>query len=1284
MTNERWLGLVKVGAAAALVFSLGCGGEGGGSKPKDGGTTPDLAMGNDARTDADAASAPADATVDMLPAQDATTPVRLQISETSLKLVEGSPTAYRGTFFVSLTRPWSTPILVTVLSTNPNAATVMPQTIEFPANSTDSFMVTVDALEDDDTADASSTIVLSSIETGSATVAVAVDDTDVQALLALPPRLSMTEGRSEPLTVRLAYRPASAVVVTVTSSNTAKLTAGTPSLTFTAGNYNIPQTVVLTAVQDDDAAMDNVNVNLTPTGSIPAMPVPVEITDDDAINLDVTPPNLALMERATTPGTVSVSLTRPPAANVTVMVTSSNPAKATVSPATLTFTPANSATPQTVQVTPVSDDDGRDETVTLTFVAAGITPTPPSRTVAVSIDDPDSQTLQVTPAMLSLAEGATATFEVKLTLNPGAPVTVTAFSQNSAKLQVSPPVLSFNAMNFASPQMVTVKALEDDDLANDQVSITLTGSSADNVNVPVAITDDDKQVIQIIAASPGETLQMQETQSNGPPSTSQVGVRLAFRPTAPVTVLLTSGDSGRLGLSRSSLVFSPSDYASAQFVTLTAPHDDDMVDNTVELSATSTGLPLAKLAVEIRDMDTLNFNVSAASPSPTLLEGQATTEGSATFTVKLTVVPENPITPSITVTTGAGKATVNSGGCTLAGPSVLTTGCTVTVTAVQDDDARDDAVTVTVADPAGALTPRTVNFTIDDQDTQALLVVAANPVVVSEAPGVENAKTFTVRLQADPVTPTTINLAASLPGQVTLSESSIVLTTTGGARPWNAPQTITVTGLDDPDLLEQNLSVRVSATSLGVPDVFVNVRKTDDDVQALVLTQCGATDAEPANPIVLTEGPSSSTTASALICVRLKYQPDVTNTVTLTASQTPLPLGQTGPNFSLSTTTLTFDGSSGGATSYDTPRPVLVRALEESETGADNLDSEGATWDGRITISVTPFATPRVLKVNIADNDAQAILIGGETSPPAPATADPTVSLVEKKQTMTTPSASAFLRLFKIPLKLQTNDTVSSETITVTPVIPGGTSVKVSVTGTCSGAGEALTFTTATFGMAQAISVKACPDDDTRDETVQLKVHSDRPGTPDRFITVMIDDQDEAYDLTVAVTGSGGSVSAPADVNNNGIMSCSAGTGDCAGKFEPQSMVTLTETHDNALWRFVGWGGDCLTSPRSTSPTMAVTMDSSHACTATYNPRLSIAVAGTGMGTVTGSGVNCATGNTGTCATGNLALGDSATLTATPASGSMFVGWTGTGCGASVSMTEPRSCTATFEPMVIP
>ncbi len=73
---------------------------------------------------------------------------------------------------------------------------------------------------------------------------------------------------------------------------------------------------------------------------------------------------------------------------------------------------------------------------------------------------------------------------------------------------------------------------------------------------------------------------------------------------------------------------------------------------------------------------------------------------------------------------------------------------------------------------------------------------------------------------------------------------------------------------------------------------------------------------------------------------------------------------------------------------------------------------------------------------------------------------------------------------------------------------------------------------------------------------------------------------------------------------------------------------------------------------------------------------LSVSKAGTGSGTVSGASINC-----GATCSATYDSGTTVTLTATPASGSTFGGWSGacTGSGTcSVTMTAARSVTATF------
>jgi Divergent InlB B-repeat domain len=173
------------------------------------------------------------------------------------------------------------------------------------------------------------------------------------------------------------------------------------------------------------------------------------------------------------------------------------------------------------------------------------------------------------------------------------------------------------------------------------------------------------------------------------------------------------------------------------------------------------------------------------------------------------------------------------------------------------------------------------------------------------------------------------------------------------------------------------------------------------------------------------------------------------------------------------------------------------------------------------------------------------------------------------------------------------------------------------------------------------------------------------PGTT---VTVTASFTLKTYTLSVAKsgTGSGTVTSSPPGIN------CGA---DCSESFDHGTQVTLTATPATGSV-FTGWSGGCT----GMSSTCTVNVTSLTNVTATFTLKtytLSVVKDGTGSGTVTGPGISC-----GTDCSESFNHGTPVTLTATPANGAVFAGWSGGGCAGTgactVTMTAATTVMATF------
>ncbi len=214
--------------------------------------------------------------------------------------------------------------------------------------------------------------------------------------------------------------------VTVTITPDAQVSVSTTTVTFTTADWDVPRTITVTAVDDGvvEAIPHTGFITHTVTSAdtdydgIAVASVTVSIIDNDH------PPGCTIVESDGTTvvmeggmnDTYTVVLDSPPSADVTVTLVPD--AQVTVSPPTLTFTPANWYLPQTVTVGAVDDavrEYSHTGTVghTLTSGDAGYNFAGPTVTVTILDNDgcPISGTITYTNRIYNRTSGFTGATE---------------------------------------------------------------------------------------------------------------------------------------------------------------------------------------------------------------------------------------------------------------------------------------------------------------------------------------------------------------------------------------------------------------------------------------------------------------------------------------------------------------------------------------------------------------------------------------------------------------------------------------------------------------------------------------------------------------------------------------------------------------------------------------------------------------------------------------------------------------------------------------------------------
>lgn len=785
-------------------------------------------------------------------------------------------------------------------------------------------------------------------------------DDDTIGVLITPTSVTSTEGGATgSYDVELESQPLGNVVITATPDSNSSLSSTT--LTFTTENWNQAQTVTVTAVDDSRVEDEHtstithaINTSLTQDEFYDALSglssVTNTITDNDSPGFSLSDDALTIAENAGS-DEFTVVLTKAPLSNVVFSVASSNTNEATVSPTTLTFTTENWNEAQTVVVTGVDDAVVRNDSAVITISVhessnalwTGLS----AQTVDVTLTDNDSAGVQISPTALSTSEaGDSDMYSITLSSEPTGAVVI-SISTDTDQNTLSKLSVEFTPQDWDEPQTIEVSAVNDD-IVEGEHSVTIyheidTNNTEDVVydtlenlaSVTNTITDNDTG--SIVLSTDSVTI----SEASG---TTQVSVSLSAQPVGSVTLSVDSADTNEATVSPSTLTFTTENWDDTQDITITGVNDDvDRDDSTsivvavVNDSSHASWSDLSEsISVILTDDDTAGVTVNPTSISTS--EGSGATQYSVRLNtqplgdVTITVNPddESQVSPaSLTFTSENWDDPQNFSATAI--NDVVVEGehsSTITHSATSELDGKYDGMSIA-----------SVTNTITDND-EAGFSLSTTSLSIEEG----SSDTFTVTLNAEPLTAVTLYIASSDTNEATVSPSSVELNSTN----WQTGVSVTVNSVEDSHIREDSATITVSVSEDNeepwdsLEDQTVSVEFQENDTAGVTISP---------TTISTTEGGATATYSVVLIS-----QPSGNVVITLS------PDSQSSTNKE----SLTFTTGNWG-----TPQEVTVTAVDDAQSEGTHVSTILHTINTTLTADSNYDNLDELLSVTntITDND---------------------------------------------------------------------------------------------------------------------------------------------------------------------------------------------------------------------------------------------------------------------------------------------------------------------------
>lgn len=318
------------------------------------------------------------------------------------------------------------------------------------------------------------------------TVQVKIKDNDEVGIIYDDSSIILNEGKSVVRTFKLKSQPHADVILNISSDHNDKLTISSKQLIFTSSNWNINQSAIFTAIDDNIASGDlSFNIKIKPSSTdtlynnITENVIPITIKDNDIAGIIYDSTSAILNEGQYI--TRTFKLKSQPTSDVTLNISSNNSSRISISKSSLVFTASNWNTEQSVKFTAIDNsiaDGDVTFSVTIKSTSADINYNNLSSGFTITVKDNDVSGIITDTTQATINEGQNITRTFKLKSQPTSNVILNISSNDTnSRLSISKSSLVFTESNWNIEQSVVFTAI-DNNIKDDDVDVLVTIKSS--------------------------------------------------------------------------------------------------------------------------------------------------------------------------------------------------------------------------------------------------------------------------------------------------------------------------------------------------------------------------------------------------------------------------------------------------------------------------------------------------------------------------------------------------------------------------------------------------------------------------------------------------------------------------------------------------------------------------------------------------------------------------------------------------------------------------------------